>query len=80
MKEQLATRVVIPCEDPLLHTEANGYTCLDETCPCNELAYSDDGVVVLSIGNGHYLAISQENASKLLDRLLLLMAQPHVTH
>jgi len=72
MREQTASAIVIPCEDDIVHTEENEYTCSDLLCPCNELAYAEDDVVVLSIGNNHYLAISPENASRLLDTLLRL--------
>jgi hypothetical protein len=33
--DQLQPYIIIPMEDDLVHTAANGYCCGDPFCPCN---------------------------------------------
>jgi hypothetical protein len=32
--DQLQPYIIIPMEDDLVHTAANGYNCRDSSCPC----------------------------------------------
>ena len=56
--DQLLPHIIIPMEDDLLHTAANGYTCGDPTCFWAEVAEETD---TLTIVEGPLTYVVDEN-------------------
>lgn len=45
-EDHLHPIIIIPMEDDLLHSAANGYCCGDPTCPCASDTSSSDAIIV----------------------------------
>lgn len=62
--DQHTIALVVTMEDEKLHTEANNFTCDDDTCPCHSNYSLDNGLSY--VPEYHYT--SQHNAAWLIPK------------